>query len=192
MRRLALVRHGETQWALQGKHTGRTDIPLTEKGIDQAQQLKGFLENFSFEKAFVSPLQRAKQTFLLSGLSIPHEWDEDLYEWDYGAYEGLTTAEIRLQNPSWSLFDEGVPNGESIREIQARADRMIAKALQCSGDVVFFSSGHILRTIACRFLEQPLSFGKHLILTTGSFSLLGYERQNPVILLWNATPTLPC
>ncbi|MBX9923527.1 MAG: histidine phosphatase family protein [Rhabdochlamydiaceae bacterium] len=192
MRRLALVRHGETQWALSGKHTGKTDIPLTEKGIEQAQQLKEVFTDFSFEKAFVSPLQRAKKTFLLSGLSIPHEWDEDLYEWDYGDYEGLTSAEIRAKNPSWSLFDQGPPNGETPQEIKARADRMISKALQYSGDVVFFSSGHILRTIASRFLGLPVSFGKHLTLRTGSFSLLGYEHQNAAILLWNEAPTFPC
>jgi broad specificity phosphatase PhoE len=191
MQRLALVRHGETQWALLGKHTGRTDIPLTEKGIKQAQDLGVFLKTFCFEKAFVSPLQRAKKTFQLSGLNIPHEWDEDLYEWDYGDYEGLTSKEIRIQNPSWSLFDEGVPNGETPQEIEARADRILSKALQCSGDVVFFSSGHILRVIASRFLGLPSSFGKHLTLGTGSFSLLGYEHQNSVVQLWNSTPQIP-
>lgn len=191
MRRLALVRHGETEWALSGKHTGRTDIPLTEKGIEQAKQIPYFLKNFTFEKAFVSPLERAKKTFQLSGLTIEHEWDEDLYEWDYGSYEGLTSAEIRTKNPAWSLFDQGVPNGETLQEIEARADRMISKALQYSGDVIFFASGHILRVIACRFLGLPVSFGKHLVLTTGSFSLLGYEHQNAAVLLWNATTTPP-
>jgi probable phosphoglycerate mutase len=191
MRKLALVRHGETQWALLGKHTGRTDIPLTEKGIEQALQLSPFLKNFSFEKIFVSPLERAKKTFLLSGVSAPYEYDESLYEWNYGDYEGLTSAEIRVKNPSWSLFDQGVPGGETLQEIEARADLMISKALQHSGDVAFFSSGHILRVIASRFLGLPITFGKHLVLSTGSVSLLGYEHQNSAIFLWNAIPPSP-
>ena len=185
--RIAFVRHGETEWALNGRHTGRTDIPLTEKGEKQAKDISSLLQKFSFEKAFVSPLQRAKNTFILSGLKVDVEWDTDLYEWDYGDYEGLTKEQICKQDPNWSIFTKGAPGGESIAQIETRADRMLKKAAACSGDVVFFSSGHILRSIACRFLKQPLSLGKHLVLSTGSLSILGFDREDPVILLWNRT-----
>jgi probable phosphoglycerate mutase len=186
--RIVFVRHGETEWALKGKHTGKTDIPLTEKGQQQAKAVSSLLENFCFEKAFVSPLQRAKNTFILSGLKVDHDLDPDLYEWDYGDYEGLTKEQICLQDANWSVFTKGAPGGESISQIEARADRMLKKAADCSHDVVFFSSAHILRAIACRFLKQPLPLGKHLILSTGSLSILGFDREDPAILLWNQVP----
>lgn len=185
MQRLILVRHGETKWSLSGQHTGRTDIPLTENGVKQALQLKEQLKHFSFEKAFVSPLLRAKDTFILSALQVPSEFDENLYEWDYGDYEGLTSQTIREKNPSWNIFSKGAPGGESIEAVQKRADLMIVKAKHYSGDVVFFSSGHILRAIASRWLGFPLSFGKHIPLSTASISILGYEHENPALLLWN-------
>ncbi len=188
--KIAFVRHGETEWALNGRHTGRTDIPLTEKGERQAKELAFLLQDFRFEKAFVSPLQRAKNTFILSKLDVPVEWDPDLYEWDYGKYEGLTSDEIRKIDPSWSIFTKGAPGGESVSQIEERAERMLKKARECEGDVVFFSSGHILRSIACKFLGQPLALGKHLVLSTGSLSLLGYDREDPALLLWNRTPPL--
>ncbi len=186
--RIVFVRHGQTEWALSGKHTGRTDIPLTEQGQQQAKAVASLLQNFCFEKAFVSPLQRAKNTFILSGLKVNHELDTDLYEWDYGNYEGLTKEQISLQDPNWSVFTKGALGGESVSQIEARADRMLKKAREIEGDVVFFSSGHILRAIACRFLKQPLSLGKHLVLSTGSLSVLGFDREDPAILLWNQTP----
>jgi broad specificity phosphatase PhoE len=133
-------------------------------------------------------LQRAKNTFILSGLKVDTERDQDLYEWDYGDYEGLTKEQILKQDPDWSIFTKGAPGGESISQIETRAERMLKKASECTGDVVFFSSGHILRSIACRFLKQPLSFGKHLILSTGSLSILGFDREDPAILLWNRIP----
>ena len=188
MQKIAFVRHGETEWALTGRHTGRTDIRLTEKGIEQAKELSTLLKNYSFEKAFVSPLERAKHTFLLSKLSIKPIWDNDLLEWNYGDYEGLTSSEIHKKNPNWSIFTEGAPGGESIAQIEERADRILEKAKSCKGDVVFFSSGHILRSIACRWIKEPLSFGQHITLSTGSFSLLGYEHDTPAIILWNYIP----
>lgn len=187
MQKLVLVRHGQTSWALEGKHTGLTDIPLTEKGILQAKSLIPLLAPFSFEKIFVSPLQRAKNTFLLSGIHQEYEIDADLCEWDYGDYEGLTTPQIQQQSSDWNIFKKGAPNGESVDQIQIRADRILKKATSYSGDVAFFASGHILRAISARFLNQPVSFGKHISLSTGSLSILGYERVSPVILLWNLT-----
>ncbi len=188
MKKIALIRHGETEWALKGKHTGHTDIPLTEKGIQEAKDLAPLLQSFLFEEVFVSPLKRAKDTFLLSGLQVEPQWDKDLYEWDYGKYEGLTTDQIQETDPNWSIFTKGAPDGESLDEIKIRADRMIAKAKKYSGNVAFFSSGHFLRALASRFLEASVSFGKHLPLSTGSLSILSYEKESPVILLWNLTP----
>lgn len=185
MEKLILVRHGETNWSLSGQHTGKTDLPLTLQGEEQALKLKKDLEKLSIEKAFVSPLIRAKNTFLLSGLKTPYELDEKLCEWDYGNYEGLTSKEIRELNPTWSLFSEGAPGGESIEDIEKRTDSIILKAKQYSGNIIFFSSGHILRAIAARWLGFPVSFGKHVTLSTASISILGYEHLNPVILLWN-------
>ncbi len=187
MQKIILVRHGETEWALNGKHTGRTDIPLTTKGKQQAKDLAPILKNFLFEKAFVSPLQRARNTFELSGSLVVPEIDDGLYEWDYGDYEGLTSPQIHETNPDWSVFTQGAPGGESIAQIEARASRILKRASKCSCDVAFFSSGHILRSIACRYLNLPLSFGKYLVLSTGSISVLGYEHRTPALLLWNRT-----
>lgn len=187
MQKIILVRHGETEWALNGRHTGHTDITLTDQGERQAKALTPLLKTFSFQQAFVSPLQRAKNTFHLSGLQTEFQLDNDLYEWDYGNYEGLTSPQILEKNPNWSIFTDGAPGGESTKDIELRADRILKKARQYSGDVAFFSSGHILRSIACRFLNLPIELGKHLVLSTASLSILGYDRKNPALLLWNRT-----
>jgi probable phosphoglycerate mutase len=185
MQKIILVRHGETQWSLTGRHTGKTDIPLTETGVKQAEALSSLLQKMSIEKAFVSPLLRAKDTFRLCHLSLPHEVDPDLCEWDYGDYEGLTSKQIHETDPSWSIFTHGALNGESLSDIQKRADRMLAKARDFGKDVALFSSGHILRALAARWLTLPVSFGKHIVLNTASLSILGYERTTPALLLWN-------
>ncbi len=185
MQKIILVRHGETAWTLSRQHTGKTDIPLTEKGKVQAAKIGDFLQSFALAKAFISPSLRARTTFLLSKIHVDHTFDPDLHEWDYGIYEGRTTEDIRKEAPNWSVFKEGAPQGESVEQMQARADRMIAKAKEISGDVVFFSSGHILRSIAARFIQQPVGFGAHLLLHAGSVCILGYERENPAIALWN-------
>lgn len=191
MKKIILIRHGQTEWALKGKHTGKTDIPLTEEGQKQAKDLAQLLKRYPFSKAFVSPLQRAKKTFELCETSTCPTFDPDLKEWDYGQYEGMTTPEIREINPGWSIFSHGAPGGESIQQIEERADRMLEKAKACQEDVAFFSSGHILRAIASRWFGQPVSFGKHLVLSTASLSVLGYERENPALLVWNNTLLQP-
>lgn len=185
--RIFLVRHGETIWSLSGQHTGRTDIPLTENGKRGAQILGSELKNLPFAKAFVSPLLRASDTFHLSGLSVPFIISDELKEWDYGEYEGLTSKEIRSNNPNWDLFSQGAPGGESIEAIQKRADAVLENARRVQGDVIFFSSGHILRSIAARWLNMPVSFGRHLFLQTCSISILGYEHNHSCIVLWNKT-----
>jgi broad specificity phosphatase PhoE len=187
MQKIILIRHGETEWALKDRHTGRTDIPLTEKGQLEAKSLAPILNNFPFEKAFVSPLQRARDTFKLSSGLVKPEIDDDLYEWNYGDYEGLTSAEIHQSNPNWSIFTQGAPGGESIDQVEERASRILEKAKKCTSDVAFFSSGHILRAIACKYLNLPISAGKYFVLSTASISILGYEHKNPALLLWNRT-----
>ncbi len=183
--KIYLVRHGETSWALSGRHTGRTDIPLTESGKKKALLLGEALRPIPLTLALVSPLIRAKETFDLSHLSIEGVLCDDLKEWDYGDYEGLTSKEIHEKNANWNVFTDGSPGGESVADMTKRADLVLKRALQASGDVALFSSAHILRCIAARWLKMPLDFGKHIVLHTGSLSILGYEHENPALLLWN-------
>jgi probable phosphoglycerate mutase len=187
MKKVFLVRHGETAWSLSGQHTGRTDIPLTDHGKKQALSLAPLLKKHSFQKIFVSPLQRAKETYDLLHLSAHAELDEDLYEWDYGLYEGKTSKQIKEIHPNWSLFISGAPGGESVADVGARAGRMLSKIKACQGDVLLFSSGHFLRVLAAKWLEQPPTFGRNLALSTASLSILGYEHHTPALLLWNST-----
>lgn len=185
--RIYLVRHGETEWTLTGQHTGKTDLPLTENGRAQAIQMGKILQEIPFQRAFVSPLLRAKETFALAKLSVKAEQEDDLVEWDYGEYEGLTTKQIHQQNPSWSIFIQGAPGGESLADIGARANRVLSKLKSFNGNVVVFSSGHFLRALGARWLDLPPSFGKYLILSTASLSILGYEHNNPALIQWNCT-----
>jgi probable phosphoglycerate mutase len=185
-KKVFLIRHGETAWSLSGKHTGYSDIPLTENGKKQAILLGKALSSFSFSIAFVSPLIRAKDTFTLSHLSTPSCIDPNLIEWNYGKYEGITSDEIHKTNPSWNLFTHGAPDGESLSDIEKRADSMIEKALSAEGDVALFSSGHILRSIAARWLKMEVNFGGQLVLETGSISILGYEHGTRALLQWNS------
>jgi len=183
-----LARHGETAWTLSGQHTGRTDLPLTERGERQAQALGERLRGSTFAKVLVSPLRRAMRTAELAGFGNAVEIDRDLAEWDYGQYEGRRSAEIHAERPGWSLFRDGCPGGESAVEVGARADRVIERVRAVHGNVVLFSSGHILRVLAARWLGLEAAAGRYLLLGTASLSILDHEHNNPdesAIRLWN-------
>jgi len=183
--RLVLVRHGETEWARDGRHTGRTDIPLTELGRRQATVLGDRLRGRQFVKVMASPLARAAQTCRLAGLGDQADPCADLMEWDYGAYEGRRTAEIRVEVPGWTIWRDGVPAGESATDVAGRADRVIARAVAAGGEVVLFAHGHLLRVLAARWLGMPPEGGGLLALAPATISVLGYEREQRVIVRWN-------
>jgi probable phosphoglycerate mutase len=182
-----LARHGETAWSITGQHTGRSDLPLTERGERNARSLGERLRGLTFVRVFTSPLQRARRTCELAGYGTVAELDQDLFEWDYGEYEGKTTPEIRKTRPDWKLFRDGCPGGESLADVGARADRVIARVQAADGDVLLFSSGHILRVLAARWLGLEPAGGRFFFLSTASLSALGYEkdRNEPVFRLWN-------
>ena len=183
---IVLARHGETEWSRDGRHTGRTDIPLTDEGRRQARVLGEALGEWSFGRVLSSPLERAVETCRLAGLGDRVETTEDLLEWDYGEYEGITTPEIREQRPDWYLWRDGCPNGEMPADVAARCDRVIAELLEIDGDVAIVGHGHILRALAARWIEDPVATGGRLFLSTGSISVLGFEREVRVIRSWNA------
>lgn len=189
MNEIVLVRHGETEWSASGRHTGRTDVPLTAQGERQAKALIPLLEGRDFALVLSSPLQRAVRTAELAGLPDV-ELDPDLQEWDYGAYEGLTTAEIRERRPGWFLWRDGVPDGETLHDVGARADRAIARIRQglSQGDVAVVAHGHFLRVLAARWVGLDPSCGAHLALDTATVSSLGFEHAEPVIRRWNQAP----
>jgi broad specificity phosphatase PhoE len=184
-----LARHGETAWSLSGRHTGTTDIALTERGERNARALGERLQGLAFAKVFTSPLIRAVRTCELAGFGAAAEVDPDLCEWDYGAYEGRRTADIRQETPGWELFRDGCPGGESPAQVGVRADRVVARARAIPGDVLVFSSGHFLRVLAARWLALEPDAGRHFLLSTAALSELGYEHgaRDPVIRLWNDT-----
>jgi broad specificity phosphatase PhoE len=184
-----LARHGETAWSLSGQHTGRTDLPLTERGERNARALGQRLRGLDLAKVYTSPLQRAARTCELAGFGTSAEIDPDLVEWDYGQYEGCRTAEIHAERPDWQLFRDGCPGGESPGQIGARADRVVGRVRAIKGDVLVFSSGHFLRVLAARWLGLDASGGRYLLLSTASLSALGYEHNlaAPAIQLWNET-----
>jgi len=184
---LYLARHGETTWSLSGQHTGLTDLPLTERGERNARELGERLRGLTFTKVFTSPLQRAAKTCELTGFGAVAETDRDLVEWDYGAYEGLKSAEIHAQRPGWNIFRDGCPNGESPAQIIARADRVVQRVRAVGGDVLVFSSGHFLRSLVTRWLGLDLCDGNRFLLSTTSLSLLSYEHNlsEPAVKLWN-------
>lgn len=187
-----LARHGETAWSLSGQHTGRTDLPLTGRGEDQARALGERLHGLVFAKILTSPSQRAVRTCALAGFGATAEIDPDLAEWDYGAYEGRRTAEILTERPDWRLFRDGAPGGETPGQIAARADRVIARIRAIHGNALVVSSAHISRVFAARWLGLPSSGGRQFVLGTASLSVLGYEHDmtEPVIRLWNDTSHL--
>ena len=183
---LYLCRHGETEWTLSGQHTSITDLPLTENGKRQAEQLRSRLQNCHFDAVFVSPLRRARMTCNIAGFANVAEVNEDLIEWKYGDYEGITTQEIRHSVPSWTIFTHGAPNGESVADIEERCDRVIEMVNMIEGDVALFSSGHFSRALAVRWLGWPIKFGRQFILSTATISILAYERSVPAVKAWNS------
>jgi probable phosphoglycerate mutase len=181
-----LIRHGETAWSLSGAHTGLTDIPLTPAGAERAKTIGQRLYGQRFGLVLVSPLERARQTCEIVGLSDQAIIDPDLLEWDYGDYEGRTTNEIRKERPGWSLFRDGVPNGETIEQVANRARRVIARCLDAHGATALFAHGHILRILAACWLDLAPAEARHFALTTASISTLAFERENRVISRWNS------
>jgi broad specificity phosphatase PhoE len=181
-----LIRHGETEWSRSGQHTSRTDLPLTQEGERCATALGRRLKGRSFALVLSSPMKRALETGKLAGFE-PQVTD-DLKEWDYGDYEGLTTHQIQEKSPNWTVWSGDLPNGETAEQVGTRADRVIARALESGGDVALFGHGHLLRILAARWMEQPARLGRSLALSTGSISVLGFERETRVLKLWNETP----
>jgi broad specificity phosphatase PhoE len=182
---VTLVRHAETAWSVSGRHTGRTDVPLTDRGRDVARSLAGRLRGRSFDRVLASPLSRAVETARLAGFANA-EPDSDLLEWDYGDDEGLTTPQIREQRPGWFLWRDGAAGGEAAGDVGARVDRVIARITARDEDVLIFAHGHVLRVLAARWLEQPAEFGARLVLGTGTLSVLGYEHDVRAVRCWNA------
>jgi len=184
-----LARHGETSWTLSGRHTGLSDIPLTERGERNAHRLGERLSGMTFARVFSSPLRRALRTCELAGFATVADVDPDLVEWNYGDYEGRRTAEIHAERPDWQLFRDGCPGGETPDEVATRADRVVSRVRAVQGDVLLFSSGHFLRVLAARWLGVEPAGGRFFLLTTASLSAIGYEHDvsQPVIRLWDDT-----
>jgi len=187
-----LARHGETAWTLTGQHTGRTDLPLTARGEQNARLLGDRLRGLKFAGVFTSPLQRARRTCELAGFGGAAAADADLVEWDYGQYEGRLTSEIRAERPGWQLFRDGCPGGESPDQVGARADRVLSRVRAVKQDVLVFSSGHFLRVFSARWLGLEPAAGRYLVLSTASLSALTYEHDlcQPAVRLWNDTSHL--
>ena len=184
---ILLVRHSETEWSLSGQHTSRTDLPLLAEGRPAAEALGRRLAGRSFALVLSSPMLRARETARLAGLEDVAEITDDLLELGYGDYEGRTTAEIRVERPGWDVWKDGSPNGETLAEAAARADRVIVRAESAGGDVALFAHGHFLRILGARWLGLPPEAGALLALSTASLCDLGYERERRVIWLWNGT-----
>lgn len=180
-----LLRHGETAWTITGQHTGRTNVPLTPMGERQAGALGARLVGREFALVLTSPLCRARDTCRLAGLGDRAEVDPDLQEWDYGAFEGKTTAEIRAEQPGWTVWSHGGPGGESPADVAARADRVVERVLAAGGDVALFAHGHLLRVFGARWLGHPPHVGAGLHLDTASICVLGHHREDRVIRHWN-------
>jgi broad specificity phosphatase PhoE len=182
---LWLIRHGETEWSLSGAHTSRTDIPLTERGKERAAKIRDYLAQRKFSLVLASPLQRARETCRIAGYADVAQIEENLREWDYGIFEGRTTADIRKDQPDWSIWDSPVPEGEPVEHVAARAQKVIDRALEAGGDVALFAHAHILRILAATWLGLEPRGGRLFALGTGSVSTLGYERETRVISTWN-------
>ena len=189
-RYLVLLRHGQTEWTISRQHTGRTDIALTDAGRDEARAAGERLSGMSFERVVTSPLGRAVETCALAGFGDGAETDEALLEWDYGDYEGLTTAEIQETNLEWSLFDDGCPGGEGATEVGARVDPLVEAARIGEGNWLFVAHGHVLRVVGARWVGLPPEDGVILNLGTAAICVLGFEHDRPVITHWNETGSL--
>ncbi len=186
-----IIRHGETAWSRSGRHTGGTEVPLSERGEENARRLAGALGAARFGLVLTSPRQRARRTCELAGLAANAAVDPDLAEWDYGAYEGLTSAEILKARPGWALFRDGCPGGESPAQVSARADRVIARVASAAGDAALFTHGHFGRALAARWAGLPVGDGQRLLLDTASYGVLSFEHGSPaapVIARWNLSP----
>jgi broad specificity phosphatase PhoE len=185
---VVLVRHGETEWSRDGRHTGRTDLPLTEEGQRHADALAAPLRAWQFALVLTSPLRRAVETCRLAGYGAQAQLRPELMEWDYGRYEGLTSRQIDQENPGWSLWRDGGPEGETPADVGRRVDRVIAEIRRAAGDALIFAHGHVLRVLAARWLGEPPAGGRHYALQTAALSVLGYEHENAVINRWNLPP----
>ncbi len=183
---IVLVRHAETEWSLNGRHTGRTDIPLTQYGRERALALAAELSDRRFEIVLTSPLARAVETCRLMGFGERAAPRDELREWDYGAYEGRRTVEIREERPTWSLWSDGAPDGETAEHVGERVDRLLSELRSSSGDAIVFSHGLLLRVLAARWLGLDPRAGRLFALDPSSLSALGYERETPVVRMWNA------
>jgi probable phosphoglycerate mutase len=181
-----VIRHGETEWSVNGRHTGTTDIPLTENGRQLAQRLRLALSGRAFALVLVSPLQRARQTCELAGVAARAIIEPDLVEWNYGKHEGLTPREIDRHAPGWLIFRDGCPGGETPEEVGVRADRVIARARAVEGDIALFAHGHVLRVLVARWVGLPAGAGEHFLLDTGTVSVLADYHGIPAIKTWNA------
>jgi broad specificity phosphatase PhoE len=185
-----LVRHGETEWSIAGRHTGLSDLPLTARGEDSARDLVARLRGLVVTNVYTSPLKRAALTCALAGYGDVAQTDRDLVEWDYGEFEGLTSREIRARQPGWTLFRDGCRGGETLAAVGARADRVVQRLRAVDGNSLVFSSGHFLRVLAARWLGEAPSTARHFVLGTAAICALGYDhdRTEPVIRLWNQLP----
>jgi len=185
--KLWIVRHGETTWARLGRHTSRTDVPLTSRGREDARRIGALLAERDFTLVLSSPKRRALETAKLAGFASRVELSEDLLEWDYGADEGLTTPQIRADRPGWTIWRDGPRDGETARHVAARVDRVIARVRAAPGDALVFAHGHVLRALTARWLQLPVRDGRLFELDTATVSVLGWEREQPVIERWNVT-----
>jgi probable phosphoglycerate mutase len=185
-RQIYLIRHGETEWSLNGRHTGCSDIPLTDNGRKVAREWRPFAAARSFALVLSSPLQRARETCELAGLGARAQIDSDLREWDYGEYEGCTPQEIRARRPDWMIFRDGCPGGETPAQVGVRVDRVIERFRSSAGDVAVFAHGHVLRVLAARWLDLPASGGSRFLLDTATVCVLGAYHGVPAIRRWNA------
>jgi probable phosphoglycerate mutase len=182
---LCLVRHGATEWSVDGRHTGRTDLPLLPEGEDQARRAGELLAGRPFALVLCSPLGRARETCALAGYADQAELTDDLREWDYGDYEGVTTAAIREHDPGWTIWDGVVPHGETADDVAARVDRVIARVRSVDGDAAVFAHGHVLRVLTARWCELDPREGRRFVLDTATLNVLGWEHEYPALRLWN-------
>jgi len=181
-----VIRHGETAWSLDGRHTGTTDVPLTDNGRRLANRLRPILARNAFRLALCNPMLRARETCELAGFGDTAVIDADLVEWNYGDYEGLTPKQIHEVAPGWLIFRDGCPAGEAPEQVAARVDRVIARSRATDGDVVIFAHGHVLRVLAARWIGLPALGGQYFVLRTGAVSVLGFYREIPALRVWNA------
>jgi broad specificity phosphatase PhoE len=182
---ILLARHGQTEWSRDGRHTGRSDVPLTAEGRSQAERLGNRLAGRDFALVLTSPLSRAADTCRLAGLGARAQARDELLEWDYGDYEGLTTSQIREERPDWVLWRDGCPGGESAAQVGARVDRVVAELRAAGGEAILVAHGHVLRVLAARWVGLGPEGGALLHLDTGALAALGWEREQPVVTLWN-------